>query len=227
MDVRPGRRIVAGAWAGRDAGHWGDDRGRQARFREPGHGFPWAWDEEVAAGQGRLPERQSARLAAVCPVVADELAEALHLDAPRAVDLVGESSDALGAKVVEARGAEWPGQRAWRVPRDEPQPEPREQGRPAEAEWQVLLPEEQARVSPREQVSRRARVSRPEVQELVQRAEQRKARRQRASRPLADVPARLVEQEPAEARGAVPPLWPRLLWRRVRLRRRFRHPQHP
>lgn len=228
MDVHPGRRIVAGAWVGRDAGRWGDDRGRRARFQEPGHGFPWASDEEVGAESERLPERQSARLAAVCRVVADEIAEAFRRDARRAVDLAGESSDALGAKVVEARGAEWPGQRAWQMQRDEPQPEPREQWRPPEAEWRVLLPEEQARVSPQEQESRRAQVSRPEEQEPVQRAEQVKARGQRASRPLADVPGLPgEEQEPPAARGGVLPLWPRLLSRRVRLRRRFRRPLHP
>jgi hypothetical protein len=76
MDVRLARRIVAGASAGRDAGRWAGDRGHPAKSLEPDHGFPWAWDEEVAGGAAHPPVRQSARLAVASPVAADEFAEA-------------------------------------------------------------------------------------------------------------------------------------------------------
>ena len=106
MDVHLDRRIVAGASAGPDAGHWDDDHGRRARFRELGRGFRWAWDEEVAVGAAHLPERQSARPAAACPVAEDAIAEAaLRRDVPRVVGPERASSDALDAKVVVAQGA--------------------------------------------------------------------------------------------------------------------------
>jgi hypothetical protein len=75
MDVHPARRIVAGASAGRDAGHWDDDHDHRARFRELVHGFPWAWDEGVAAGAGQLRKLQDARLAAGCLVAVDAIGE--------------------------------------------------------------------------------------------------------------------------------------------------------
>jgi len=75
MDVHPGRRIVADASVDRDAGHLDGDPDRQVRFRELGLGFPWAWDEEVAAGAARLPAHRSERLAAACPVAEDAIAE--------------------------------------------------------------------------------------------------------------------------------------------------------
>ncbi|HEV2102029.1 MAG TPA: hypothetical protein VGR58_04545 [Candidatus Acidoferrum sp.] len=105
MDGHLARRIVGGASAGPDADHLAGDHDRRARFREPGRGFPWAWDEEVAADEARLPERQSARLAAVCPVAADALAEVLRQDVPRAVGPERGWSDASGAKAVVAQGA--------------------------------------------------------------------------------------------------------------------------
>jgi hypothetical protein len=42
MDGHPGRPIVAGAWAGQDAGRWDDDPDHLAQFRELGRDFPWA-----------------------------------------------------------------------------------------------------------------------------------------------------------------------------------------
>lgn len=121
MDGHPGRRIVAGASAGRDAGHSGDDRGRRARFREPVHGFPWAWDEEVVAGGARLPENQSARLAAACLVVADALADAvLRRDVPWVAGPERALWDALDAKAVAGQGAARLEQLARRGARDVP-----------------------------------------------------------------------------------------------------------
>jgi len=77
MDGHPGRPIVAGAWAGQDAGHWDDDPDHRAQFRELGHGFRWAWDEEVVAAEAHLLAHRSARLAAACPVAADAIAKAV------------------------------------------------------------------------------------------------------------------------------------------------------
>jgi hypothetical protein len=72
-----------------------DDRDRRVQFRELGRGFPWAWDEEVAAGAARLPAHRNARLAAACPVAGDAIAEqALRQDVPRDVGRERESSDA-------------------------------------------------------------------------------------------------------------------------------------
>jgi hypothetical protein len=117
--VRLDRRIVAGASAGRDADHWADDHDHRARFREPGRGFRWAWDEEVVAGAARLPEHQSERLAAGCLVGADAIAEAvLRRDVPQAVGPEHAWSDALDAKVVVAQGAARWEQRAWQGQRD-------------------------------------------------------------------------------------------------------------
>jgi hypothetical protein len=44
-------------------------------FREPGHGFRWAWDEEVVAGAAHGTARQSARLAVASPVAAGAIAD--------------------------------------------------------------------------------------------------------------------------------------------------------
>jgi hypothetical protein len=121
MDGHPARQIVAGASAGRDAGRLAGDRGHRARFREPGHGFLWAWDEEVAAGEGRLLERQSVPLAVECLVAAGALAEAVpRRDVPRAVGPEDASSDALDAKVVVEQGAVPPEQLARQGQRDVP-----------------------------------------------------------------------------------------------------------
>lgn len=103
-------------------GHWDGDRDHRVQFRELGHGFPWAWDEVVAAGAARLPGRQSARLAAACLVAADAIEEAVpHRDVPRADGPEDASSDELDAKVVVERGAARWEQRArqaqWDVPR--------------------------------------------------------------------------------------------------------------
>jgi hypothetical protein len=57
-------------------------------------------------GAAHLPERQSARPAAACPVAEDAIAEAaLRRDVPRVVGPERASSDALDAKVVVAQGA--------------------------------------------------------------------------------------------------------------------------
>jgi hypothetical protein len=121
MDVHPGRRIVAGALADPDAGHLDDDHDHLARFRELVHGFPWAWDEEVVADEARLPEHQSARLAAACLVAGDARVKAvLRRDVPQAVDPEHAWSDALDAKVVVRQGAARWEQRAWQGQRDVP-----------------------------------------------------------------------------------------------------------
>src|SRR5260221_10504602 len=106
MDGHPGRPIVAGAWAGQDAGHWDDDPDHRAQFRELGRGFRWAWDEEVVADEAHLPERRSVRLAAARLAAADAIEEAvLRRDVPPAVGREGASSDVLDVKVVAGRGA--------------------------------------------------------------------------------------------------------------------------
>lgn len=116
-----------GAWADRDAGHWGDDHGRRARFRELVHGFPWAWDEEVAAGEARLRERPSARLAVARQVAGDALAdEELLRDVPGVVGPGRAWWDALDAKVVAAQGAARLEQPARQGQRDVPRAAQRE-----------------------------------------------------------------------------------------------------
>ena len=224
MDGHLARRIVEGAWAGPDAGHLAGDHGHRVRFRELGRGFPWAWDEEVAADEARLQGRQSARLAAACPVGADALAEeVLRRDAPRAVGPGGASWDALDATVVVAQDAARQVQRVLQAQMGVPPLAP------------VLPRELGLRVSPRgrqgpelqRELVLQAQASPPQVREHVQPAEQLKAQGQQASRPLADVPALPGEQpEPLAAPDVarLPSL--RLLSRPARLPRRFRHSRH-
>jgi hypothetical protein len=101
------------------------DHGRRARFREPGHGFPWAWDEEVAADEGRLPEFRSARLGAVCLNAVGAAVKTVHRrDVQWAVGPERGSWDALDAEVVVAQGVG-----NWELPvrqvrRDAPRPAP-------------------------------------------------------------------------------------------------------
>src|SRR5260221_14702932 len=98
MDGHPGRPIVAGAWAGQDAGHWDDDPDHRAQFREPGRGSRWAWDEEGVADEVRLPERRSGRLVAACLAAADAIEKAgLHRGVPPAVGREDAASDTLDA----------------------------------------------------------------------------------------------------------------------------------
>src|SRR5689334_21509546 len=105
MDGHLARRIVGGASAGPDADHLVGDHDRRARFREQGRGFPWAWDEEVVVGEARLPERQSVRPVAVCPVAADALAaELLRRDVLTVAGPARGSSGASDAKVVVEQG---------------------------------------------------------------------------------------------------------------------------
>jgi hypothetical protein len=107
MDGHPGRRIAAGAWVGRDADRWAGDHGLRARFRELGRGFPWALNEEVAAGAAQLRKRRGALLAAACLVAVDAIADAvLRRDVRRAAGPERASSDALDARVVVEQGAE-------------------------------------------------------------------------------------------------------------------------
>ena len=216
MDGHPARRIVEGAWAGPDAGHLAGDHDHQARFRGLGRGFPWAWDEEVAADEARLQGRQSARLAAACP-------EVLRRDAPRAVGPGGASWDALDAKVVVAQDAARQVQRVLQAQMGVPPLAP------------VLPRELGLRVSPRGrqgpelqlELVLQAQASRPQVREHVQPAEQLKAQGQQASRPLADVPALPGEQpEPLAAPDVAQPPSLRLPSRLARLPRRFRHSRH-
>lgn len=224
MDGHPGRRIVGGASAGPDADHLAGDHDRRARFREQGRGFPWAWDEEVAAGEAHLPERQSARLAAACQVAADALAEeVLRRDVLTVAGPARGLSGVSDAKVVVAQGA---ARQEQRVPQAQ-------LGVPPQA--RVLLREPGQRVSPQEPQARepqpervlRAQASPPQVQEHGRPVEQLNAQGQQASRPLADAPAMLGEQqEPPGARDGAQPLSPLLLSRHVRLPRRFRRSLH-
>ena len=225
MDGHPARRIVEGAWAGPDADHLAGDRDHQARFRELGRDFPWAWDEEVAADEARLPERQSARLAAACPVGADALAEAaLRRDVPRAVGPERGWWDASDAKVVVALDAARQVQRVLLAQMGVP---PLAPVLPREPGQRVSPQERQARETRRELVLL-AQASRPQAQEDVRQAEQLMAQGQQASRPLADVPALPEEQlEPLAAPDVARPPSPRLLSRPARLPRRFRHWLHP
>ena len=81
MDVHPALgRIVAGAWAGRDADHWGV-RYREL-FREWAHDFLWALSVQVVAAVAPsrahrdamvVKEKQSAQPEVVAQVVADVL----------------------------------------------------------------------------------------------------------------------------------------------------------
>jgi hypothetical protein len=125
MDVRLGHQIVAGAWAGRDAGRLAGDHGRRAQFREPGHDFPWAWDEEVAADEGRLPELRGAQPGAVCLIAVGAAVKTVHRrDVQWAVGPERGSWDALDAEVVVAQGVG-----NWELPvrqvrRDAPRPAP-------------------------------------------------------------------------------------------------------
>lgn len=113
MDGHLARRIVGGASAGPDADHLAGDHDRRARYRAQGRGFPWAWDEEVAADEARLPERQSARPAAACPVAADALAEeVLRRDVPTVAGPARGSWGGSDAKAVVAQGVARQEQRA-------------------------------------------------------------------------------------------------------------------
>jgi len=74
-DVRPARRIAAGASAVPVAGRSAGDHDLLEQFREPVRGCPWAWDEEVVVGEWHLPARQSVRLAAANLVAAAAIVE--------------------------------------------------------------------------------------------------------------------------------------------------------
>jgi len=92
--------------ADRDAGHLADDRDHPAMFREPGHDFPWAWDEEVAVGAAQGTARQSARLAAASPVAAGAIAEAeIRLDV-RWAAVPGRGPDDEDEKEQDAKAVE-------------------------------------------------------------------------------------------------------------------------
>ena len=224
MDGHLARRIVGGASAGPDADHLAGDHDRRARFQEQGRGFPWAWGEEVAGDEARLPERQGARPAAACQAAADALAEeVLRRDVLMVAGPAHGSSDALDAKVVVARDAARQEQRALRA---QPGVPPLGRVLPREPGQRASPREPQAQETRPERVLR-AQASPPQVQEHGRPVEQLNAQGQQASRPLADAPAKLGEQqEPPGARDGAQPLSPPLLSRRARLRQRFRHSLH-
>ena len=134
-------------------GRLADDRGLPVKFRGRARGFPWAWDEEVAAVAAHRPARRGVRLAAAFPVVADANVEAaLRRDVLPAVVQEGGPEHERGAKDVAVRGgAQGAAQREPRglegrpgVPRREPQ---RAQASREVLEQGVLLQEpEEARV---------------------------------------------------------------------------------
>jgi len=226
------RRIAAGASADPDADHSAGDHDHLAQFRELGRGFRWAWDEEVAAGAAHLPERQGARLAAACPVVADALEEeVLRRDVPRDVGPERASSDALDAKAVVAQGVASREQLPRQAQLDVPRLALRARSRRPERARRVLQREPQARDLVQARVPRLARVSRPLVLEHAGLEEPPpRARGPEALPPRADALRELRVQQremQLEARADAQPLSPRLPWRRVRLRRRFRRPLHP
>jgi hypothetical protein len=234
MYVRPARQTVAGASVGPDAGRSAGDHGHPEQFREPARGFPWAWDEEVVAGAAHLPARQIARLAVASPVAADAIAEAvLRRGVPQAAGPERESSDALGAKVVEAQDAVRPSplellaQRAVlpQVPLAlSPQPVLAQRVSPrellAQELWLARAPHAKAL---------RARVSQPRAPEHVVLPEPPLVLGPPASPPQVDGPTQAKQQqEPLQEEQAFAKLpSPLLLSPSVRLPPRFRRPLHP
>jgi hypothetical protein len=74
-------------------------------FRERGHGFPWAWDEEVAVGAAQWTMRQSGQLAAVSPDAGAAIAEVELRQGVRWAAALGRDlghEDEKGAKAVAA-----------------------------------------------------------------------------------------------------------------------------
>ncbi|HET6930435.1 MAG TPA: hypothetical protein VFI45_08945 [Candidatus Acidoferrum sp.] len=199
--------------------------GLPVKFRGPGRGFPWAWDEEVAAAAGRQPGHQSVRLGVVCLVASDAIAEAvIHQDVRQTVALDRGLEEEKDEEVAEAQDAARPGQRELQVQQPDvpPQVQPEPALRPGQA-LAVLLREPPALERPLE-MEPRAQVSPPQAQEheeplLVQ----------RVSPQPEDARGLREEQQvqPLAALAAVQPLLPQLLSQRVRLPRRFRHPRHP
>ena len=98
------------------------------KFLAPARGFPWAWDEAVAAGVAQLWKPQDARLAAVFLVAADALAEAVfRRGVPPVAGPERALSDALDAKVVVEQDAARREQLARQAQQDVPLQVPREQ----------------------------------------------------------------------------------------------------
>jgi hypothetical protein len=92
------------------------------KFPGPAHGFPWAWDEEVAAGVAQW-KQQDAQLEAESRVVAGGPGQALlHRGVRQAVGPAREWWDVLDAKVVVAQDAARWEQLAWQGQRDVPRP---------------------------------------------------------------------------------------------------------
>jgi hypothetical protein len=203
------------------------------KFQGLARGFPWAWDEEVAAGVAHLPAHHGARLAAACPVAADALAEAaLRRGVRRAVGPERELSGALDAKVVVAQdAARWEQQELkarQAVPPQVPQAQP---SQPALAQ-RVSLREPgllQARESLLPEVMLQARVSPPQVPAHVAPRVSPLVLGLLASPPPVGAPARPEEQQaplPGPLAAVTLPL-PPLLSPCARLPPRFPRPPLP
>jgi hypothetical protein len=210
------------------------DHGRPELFRAPARGYPWAWDEEAVVGAVHLPARQSARLGVASPVAADAIAEVvLRRGATQRAGLGRESSDALGAKAVEAQDAVHRSLRELLAQRAAlPQAPLAQSSQPALAQ----------RVSPRELLVQElwlarvphakalwARVSQPRVPEHVVLPEPPLVLGPPAWPPQVDEPGQAEQQQeplPEELAFAKLPS-PLLLSPSVRLPPRFRRPLHP
>ena len=201
-------------------------RGLPVKFRAQVHGFPSAWDEEVAAAAERRPVHQSVRLAAACPVGADAIAEAVTLqDVRQMVALERGLEEEKDEEAAVAQDAVRREPRELQVQRDVP---PQVQPEPALLPGPVRLALLQEPQAPGHEGLLELG---PETQASPQQAQEREERQlvPRVSPQPADVQG-LQEQEqvaPLEAPAAAQLLWLRLLSRRVPLPRRFRHPRHP
>jgi hypothetical protein len=220
-----------------------DGRGHPAMFREPGHGFPWAWDEEVAVGAAQLTARQSGLLAAVSPDAGGAIAEAeLRRAVPWAVVLGRdqEHEDEKDAMAVAGQAGARQEQAEWRAqPAVQPQAlqvlltaaGPQAQAQQLALGRWVLLQGPLAQ-GPRLAVAQQAWVLSPRVLEQGVPLEPQLApeplvseRPEGAPKQQEDV---LREREPVLAPVAFAALLLRPLpSRNGRLRRRFRHPPRP
>lgn len=190
-------------------------------FRALARGFPWAWDEEVAAGAAHRPAHQGVRLAVAFPVVADANVEAALRRGVRAavVQEGGPEHERAAKDVAVQGGAQGAAQREPRGRKGMPGVPQRvplwaQASREALAQ-RVLLQEpqeaRQAKVSPPQARVHDVLVSGPPGPE------------QAASRLAVGARVRGEEQQaplPEQGVGAKLPSRP-LLWQRARLRPHF------